>query len=617
MKEYKLYKRDKLVEDLYDDKDLQLLLQNKFKFTRKYDMERCEETVSFEDIDWNFVPFGDDEWKWVFHRMDYCYDLCIETIKTNDDKYIIKAKQLILDFIKKNNANHKQAGLRTLDTGIRLIVWVNCLEQFERFDVITNDEYDLICVSIKWQSELLHDNFSLFQSFSNWGLMQCVGLLNAATIVDIDEQILEFYEQKFLSHLTTQYFDDGMQWEQSSVYTIEVSTRLASLVNAKYHTKQYYELLIKAANVIYGLGNVDNKTILLGDGDRIDTIGFVQHIAYLTKDEKLLQIASKHKLREEVYFEFGDSALTYFASIENSNKIVREDFNFSASGLYSIKDDQKYLSFQNGNLGGGHGHFDNLHVNFSLNNKKVLVDSGRHSYVEGEETRKYYKEVSAHNGFELDENIYEYAGAWGTRGKYMYTPIVKKIKNDITYMESSIHKDGVNCMRKLIYLPSGELVIIDTSNANYKLNFITDYENSICQTEENKYLIDDVKLTIINGTSKIEDCYVSPYYNTRKSSKKVTVENNEDVTISVFTNRDTTVEIDNKVKYFYGESQNKDTNTLQSICLKTAQSEYVIAHIPYEYGSNRGVLQYDGEQILYGSVLVYEINTKHITSFKG
>lgn len=612
---YDLYSADKLVNDLNNKFDIDLILENKFKFTRKYDMERCEQEVELNPIDWSHVPFGDDEWKFVFHRMDYCLDLCIETIKTGDFKYIEKSKELIFDFMSKETEFEKQSGLRTLDTGIRLIVWTKCIEYYKQFEVISKDELAEICDSIEWQTRLLYTNYSKFQKFSNWGLMQCVGILNAARYVDIDDEVLSFYEQTFYSHLNTQFMDDGMQWEQSSVYIIEVATRLAQLSNPKYWTKQFYDLLIKSARAIYACGNFDQLTILLGDGDRIDTVGFVQHIAYLTKDPELLSYVQGTKLREEVYFEFGDGALVFFESLEPTTA-KRLDFDLADCGLYTIKDEDKYLSFQNGNLGGGHGHFDNLHVNFSLDREKVLVDSGRFNYVEGYETRRYYKEVSAHNGFELEDNIYEYAGAWGTSGCYMYTPIVKRIKAGITYMEASIHKDGMNALRKVIYLPSGELVLIDTCNRDYKLNFITDYENTVEQLADNSYLIgENVSATIFNANTEIADCYVSPTYNKREQSKKIVVSNQQQVVISAFTSRDTKVERDEIMTYFYGVSGNPINNSLDSIRVQGADYEYVIAHLPYEYGTNNSVLSYE-QSIGYGSLVVYNVKTDEFITFK-
>lgn len=614
---FDLYDPARIESDLYVKKDLELILDNKFKFTRKYDMERCEKVVNLDPIDWSHVPFGDDEWKFVFHRMDYCHDLCLETVKSGDLKYIEKAKSLIFDFMSKNSEFEKQTGLRTLDTGIRLIVWVKCISFFKQFDLLNEVEANQIHQSIEWQTRLLYTNYSKFQDFSNWGLMQSVGILNAATLIDVDKEVLDFYQHAFLSHLKTQYMDDGMQWEQSTVYIIEVSTRLAALCNPKYFTTEFYDLLIKSAKVIYACGNFDNKTILLGDGDRIDTIGFVQYIGYLTRDKELLEIGAKHKLREEVYFEFGDEALVYFESLQIVDKNERRDFAFDDCGLHIIKDGSCYLSFQNGNLGGGHGHFDNLHINFSLNGEKILVDSGRYNYVEGYETREYYKQVSAHNGFELEQNIYEYAGAWGTRGTFMYTPITKKIKKNITYMESSVHKAGANALRKLIYLPSGELVIIDTCNKEYKLNLITDYENKVRNLTESSYQIgNNCKLTTFNGFLTQENCYVSPAYNTRKESTKVVVQNKSEVVMNVFTNLNTKVDKDKKLTYFYGESQNPLNNTLESIRIKGEGYEYVIGHLPYEYGTNNSVLIYDEKKIMYGSVIVYDVKNDDFVTFK-
>lgn len=638
---YELLSEIKLIEDLYDDKTIELLLENKFVFTRKYDMERCEEIVLNDPIDWHLVPFGDPEWKYVLHRMDYCSNLCMHSLKTGDMKYALKAKELIFNFIDKEILEVEETSLRTLDTGIRLIVWDQCIRYFEQLSFINNIEREIINKAIDIQARMLFDKYTKFHDFSNWGLMQTVGVLNAAKHVKVDKEILNLYERKYYSHLKTQFLNDGMQWEQSSVYLIEVATRLLSMTNDKYRTKEYYDCLTRGAKALWAITNVDGKTITLGDGDEIDCRGFIQSVAYLTRNQQLLSIDFGNTLFEETYFEHGDSAYAFFNN--KSNSIISNDDNnlekgrgeanttdeklnnvktnvdctekyiLDEAGLVTVKTDDHYLSFQNGNLGGGHGHYDNLHINYSYANCKVLVDSGRYSYVDGIETRKYYKDVCAHNGFELQENILEYESAWNQNGSFQYTPIYNKQLNGIEYFEGSIFKAGVFATRKLIYLPNKQLIVIDTCSDLFKINYVLDSSINPKLIRSNEYDLGKSKLVCLNSNAKLEKCYVSPTYNTRIETSKVVVSKDGGVSINAFVGEDTCVTMSTEITYHYKELLGDGDDVLDCIEISDGSEKYLIAHLPTEHGTNNSILNYNG-QLVYGSLIVIKCDKDNISN---
>lgn len=607
---YNLYNKIKLKEDLYDKEDLELLLTNTFKFTRKYDMEFCPTPVLNDPINWELVPFDDVEWRWVLHRMDYCESLCIHSVKTGDLKYIKHAKKLIFNFIEQNNEQNRSKTLRTLDSGIRLTVWSRCIKYFNQFNLLSIDEFELICRSINWQVKHLVDEYLEFHDFSNWGFMQAVGVLNCAYITNIDDEILSFYEERYFNHLNTQFFENGIQWEQSSVYTVEVAIRMLQMSNPCYRTERYYEVLKKAAKAIYSLGNFDDKTILFGDGDRIDTIGFVQEVAYITRDEKLIKLVAGTTLREEVYFNHGDASYAYYNSIKKPehNDIVHE-YLCNDSGFYSCKSSNNYLSLQNGTLGGGHGHLDNLHVNFSLDKQKILVDCGRYTYVEKEE-RGNLKEVFAHNGICLEKNNLNYVSSWETTGKFSYTPIYKKTINNIQYIETSTHSSIANSFRKLIYLETGELIIIDTCSTNFTLNFTTDYSNKISETS-NGIDIGNCKATFYNASTNIEDTYMSPKYNVIHKTQKIKVTSETEMVISCFTKSTTKVSKSTDIEIFQVQRYLGELNKLFCCKIETETQSYVLAILPYEYGANNNILMYRNK-LIQGSVVLIKNENQHI-----
>lgn len=609
---YYLYKTIELEEDLYIKEHIDQMLDNTFHFTRKYDMEHCAQEVNMYPIEWDLVPFGDDEWKWVLHRMDYCVDLCIESIKTDDPKYAEKAKSFIFDFIENNSENERQTKFRTLDSGIRLIVWSQCIEYLEYLELLSSDERHQIEQSIKWQVKHLVIDYQEYHDFSNWGFMQAVGVLNSAHITSIEKEYLEFYEKRFSNHLKTQFFDCGIQWEQSSVYTMEVALRMSQLNNPLYKTAEYYQVLITAAKALYALGNFDDKTILLGDGDRIDTLGFIQEIAFLTQNKELNQLVVGTKLREEVYFKHGDSAYVLHTSqtveSNSSNEYLSPD-----SGFYSYKTPGNYFSFQNGTLGGGHGHFDNLHINYSFNGEKILVDSGRYSYVDSLE-RKVLKSTESHNGIKMTNDTYKYLSSWDSKGKLQYTPLSSSEQNGVKYFESSVHTDNDSAFRKVLYLPNGELVIIDNCFRDFEVNFVCDYESNVEQVA-GEYLIGNTKANFWGAESIVENCYISPKYNELEKTKKIKLINEQNTIISFFTAKDTDVSLSEKVKIFQVEKYSNQESQIYCYDITGDDFNYCLAVIPFEFAGNNNILKYK-EDLILGSVVLIDVNTNTYNIFK-
>ncbi|MFR6333729.1 MAG: heparinase II/III family protein [Eisenbergiella sp.] len=75
--------------------------------------------------------------------------------------------------------------------------------------------------------------------------------------------------------------------------------------------------------------------------------------------------------------------------------------------------DSDYLRFHCGCMGSGHGHGDQLHVDYFSHGEDILVDAGRYTYVDND-IRKRLKAPAAHNTVCIDgENFCECVDSWG------------------------------------------------------------------------------------------------------------------------------------------------------------------------------------------------------------
>ena len=122
-----------------------LLLNNTFIFDKVWDMERCLIPINLgDDIDWNFVGNDDEEWTFMLNRMGYLDTLILSFIYTKEEKYTLKAKYFILDWIKKHEEIKYSYSTRTLDTGIRVLNIYECACYLSKYNFIGEKEIQTI-----------------------------------------------------------------------------------------------------------------------------------------------------------------------------------------------------------------------------------------------------------------------------------------------------------------------------------------------------------------------------------------------------------------------------------------------------------------------------------------
>lgn len=609
---FEKFKNYSLLEIENTDETLEKLLSNVFIFSGKYDMERCDFPIENKELNWDLNPFGDPEWTFVLNRMDYCIPLIVKTIKTGQVKYANKAKSLIRDWIDQNTEKSHHKEIRTLDTGIRITVWCQCIELLEYLDYLETQEKKLITESIEWQARYICENTQNFQQFSNWGMMQSIGLMNALMYIEIDEndKWIDFYNQ----HLELQFFKDGMHHEQSSIYIMEVLVRLLQLKNKKFKNEKYYEVLLNGGYALIALTNVNDKSIALGDGDEVDTIGILQMIAYETKNEYISSFVKHKKIREETYFLYGDKLVTYFDSCKTS-KFETKYLKFPYSGHLVIRDDNNYFSIHNGTVGGTHGHFDNLHINYSTAGNKILSDNGRYTYVVGSEEREKLKSHIGHNVIIPYESNIRTKDVWRNEGLHKYTNIEHQSEDGIDFVITSYNLSGDKWAQRMIFrLPTNELIICDYFEDRYFVNFNLDYEASF---DSSNYIINNeiVFRPLLFDKSKVSKIEVSPIYNQLKESTSIKVYPSEEITINSFIRKDSKIELFKNFENLHYDRLYPYEKKYKMVEYKRKDMHYVIGVKMIE-GANcdNCVKVYD--KYIFGTAFVYDILKEKVSIFK-
>src|SRR5699024_2773568 len=202
-----------------------LLLDKNFIFTRTWDMEPSNHPYKNYPIDWLKNPNNDDEWTFMLNRFNYIEYLIVATIITNDVKYMEHAKFLIMKWIEQHPEIIFDNSTRTLDTGMRINAWVDAIVYFYKYDLVSDEEFIVIENSMIAQILYMKNNYIPKYTLSNWGSIQTASIIKILPFLSDFEEKSKIYHwaiEEFERQMKLQVYDDGLHWEQSTMYHAEV-----------------------------------------------------------------------------------------------------------------------------------------------------------------------------------------------------------------------------------------------------------------------------------------------------------------------------------------------------------------------------------------------------------
>lgn len=430
--------------------------ENTFIFDCRWDLESTFFPVKFPDkIDWLYQPADDPEWTYAFNRMRYWICLGQAYAITGDEKYPEAFVSQLEDWVKRVRLGDKKCGpaWRTIEAGFRLEYWTKAWQYMLPSAVVTSEVRQLFLQSVREHGDFIVRSYNDFNRISNWGVLANHGLFMAGILLE-DKAFISTALKRLEAEAKTQVFPDGMQWEQSPMYHNEVlHDFLDVLILAERNSlseKDYPQLsYIKetTCRMCYACSvfqKPDHHQIMMGDSDDLDVSWNLARGAYYFRDNKL-------KARSIVQFDFDTiwdtgykAALEYEAMGQKSSHLASKKPECAGSGQLddrqpeavatasldggnlsttletsgnvffrnSWKEDASFVHFHCGTMGAGHGHSDQLHVDFSANGEDILVDSGRFTYVTKKE-RFDYKNPPAHNTITVDDvNYCHWTDSW-------------------------------------------------------------------------------------------------------------------------------------------------------------------------------------------------------------
>lgn len=448
--------------------------QSIFTFENTWDMEACRIPYTFHGGDWNIVHHEDEEWCFMLNRMEWCKDLVLASLITNKEAYAITCLDYLLDWIKSHKEMRPERSTRTLDTGIRIMSIFELLPYLFSIHQLKDEIAKAIIDHLLGQILYLKVQYVPKYRLSNWGSIQTCAIVAVLPYLVEDYERNEIYfwaMQELEAQLQIQIYEDGFQWEQSTMYHVEV---LNALMKACVYTKMQgrntpaiwetslYHMIDTLAHQTMPNGEIE----AFGDSDRVLAYDVFVKGALYFKEASWKRLGGNQIDIDSMYL-LGSNAVSQYETM-SCEMMMQKYYDGVDCGMYTSRSswekDANFTLFTNGSHGSGHGHCDQLHVSLSYQGYPFLIDSGRFTYREDHPMRTYLKSMEAHNSIVLDDQAMSLPkDSWSDqRFAIVQKPYVKHVKT-MHYYEGSVHSKSPLQLwkRKLMVADCGIWMFVD------------------------------------------------------------------------------------------------------------------------------------------------------------
>lgn len=347
------------------------------------------------DYELNPTPNGYREWTWQLNRHHEWIYLALAYRQTKEEKYALKFRELILEYIRQvpepgNVTGGATNGWRTIEVGIRCSnSWPVAIHSFLHSPSISDHDWTVIFKSVyENANRLLHHSTT-----GNWLIMEMDGLTHCGLLFPFFREAntwKEFAMQQLLDQIACQIYDDGFQYELTTNYHQVVIFNYLMVVKLYKRLGQPVpDALMNVLETLYSLypklATPELTTPDLNDGNRQDLTDIMQDAADLFPGRSdFLYLASSRKQGEPPAFtniQLPNSGMAIFRSGWQKNDI--------------------WCFFEDAPFGFGHQHEDKLNILLYAYGKEMITEAGCNSY-DGSKRHVYALSTQGHNAILVD-----------------------------------------------------------------------------------------------------------------------------------------------------------------------------------------------------------------------
>ncbi|TCI25137.1 alginate lyase family protein [Exiguobacterium sp. SH5S4] len=506
---------------------------------------------------------------WELSRFHHLFTLGKAYFLTNNEKYALKFKEQIEDWIAENPYEESINWTSTMDVSIRAVNWIAVYSFFKNSPSINSDFWK------NFNSSLYQHGIYIFKNLENKGyftgnhyLSNIVGLIwlglyfkgyKYKNILNNHDKWLEKGLKEIENEMIVQTNTDGTNYEASTSYHRLVTEffLFTAIICKKYNvnlSEFYNKKLEDMVEFIYYITKPNGNSPIIGDADDGRLLILSSYYSWDRRDfNNILIIAGIYFNRNDfldIGMKYGDDVLWLHSksidNSENTGKVARlTSKKYEHGGYYILRNSSVYVSIRCGELSfrgeGTHSHNDQLSIELNVGGKDFFIDPGTYTYTSDYIMRNFFRSTRMHNTVQInnkeqnnfeekelfymaeetfsecltfDENEFSgyHKGYYSELGVYHQRKITLEKKcifiNDTIFNESSHNKNGLLVQTRFILDPAVEILSHDDKTIYLKNEKV------------------EIKLWNLHPQSNysIDSTVISKAYGVLESSKVITFE---------------------------------------------------------------------------------------------
>lgn len=406
---------------------------------------------------------------WEIARMQYLFAPALAYRITKDEKYALKVKDVISDFIRNNLMDEGINWNLSMETGIRL---ANILLAFELIlpSSCVDGKFieEIIASAIEHRDHILRNEENINGKTSNHYLGGLLGLAACSVFFKDypgNRKIFEYVSYSINKEINKQILDDGGDYEGSTSYQrlvgelIGFTVLLCEKSGAKIQLSSY-ERLRKMFRFTVDITAPDETVPQIGDNDcgrvfqllpekNTDHSFYVNLISWITNRQIVYP-----NIKNGIECFIGKYDETAVPAIQYPEFIVKDNFKIAVLRYNSV-----YLLIsanESQNYGmGGHTHNDMLSFVLYIGTHPVILDPGSGTYTSDPVLRNILRNTGSHSTVKIhgeEQRISNKAELFGWRSKC--SSDIRFTENDAKLIIECFHDGYVlrtGCHHKRIF----------------------------------------------------------------------------------------------------------------------------------------------------------------------
>jgi len=493
----------------------------------------------------------DVKFPWEISRFYFAIKLAQSYIKTKDEHYYQKFKELILSWIDKNTFLFGVNWYCSMELAIRAINWIVALNIFG--DIFQKDKTfnRIISKSLIQHAEYISAFPEIYENghTTNHTTADYAGLLFLALTLKEHVNSDKWIKQAINGLegcIRYQTYEDGVNFEASIPYhrfVLEMFAYSAIVCRANgiELSKRYYELLFKMFEYTAAYMDHNGNAPQVGDNDSGRILIFHEsdehdHSYLLKLGEHIFDYKFKSQCQNR-----NPGFKHWLPKIEKINidelnlipRKTNKSIAFEEGGAYFLKNDNFSLMVacfpigQNGR--GGHNHYDLGSFTLSIKGEPIVIDPGTYTYTANYQHRNKFKSMLSHNSILVDQiEISELNNNEMFATKKLLTAKIIVYNDKTIIIKLKDLKNRWELFREFLLLNDNTLYIKNYGNIKFTgiMNFNQDLEFYPKSKHLYRFAGKNFMLMIESSEVKIENNEFSPGYRQKLTGKRIIFQGN-------------------------------------------------------------------------------------------